>query len=880
MTAGEILDKRLIAAALSAAFLQHGTACAQDAQTRTQEANEPANRQNDEKTTVIPSIIVTGKRASLATAQEIKREKAEIVDSVVAEDINKLPDFNVTEALQRVTGVQILRDRGEGTGVAIRGLTQMETMFNGREVFTAGTGRNLDFTDIPAEMVAGIDVYKTSSANQIEGGVGGSIDLRTRRPFDFTGRELVGSARLVHGDLVSESKPQFSLLASNRWKTLASGEFGALLHLSHQNRAWREDQKGTNNPITRTNLIPGQTVIAPNGISESGSAGRRERDAANLMLQWKPSKTLELYAEGSYVEFHTFQDTHQINIPASPTFAAGSPTLFPGTNDLKSITWTNAPVSVLSFARDTVDRIAQAAVGGSWKRDNLKFTTDLSYTSSYNNLFFSGPTLATRAANFTQDMSGGIPASIVTGTDLTNPANYNFASVAYRTRPFNGHLTAAKVDGEYQLTEGFIESLAAGLRLAKRAADNLPGLINADTSVTGMSAAANPGLITQNPYSDFFGGKAPSINNYVAGNLATARDATALRQAFGITAPIPSSASPVNQWKIDEDTKAAYFMAKLKSSNAPLDGNAGLRVVHTHESVSGARSVPGNGTTPLRTDNTYIDYLPSFNLRYQLKDGLYLRTAASRTVTRPNFDQLSPSVTLNRNTINPALSSGNAGNPELQPIRSKNLDVAVERYFNSATSAYATLFLKKVDGFVTTISNPEIYDGVTYQVSRPQNATPADIKGIEIGYQQFFDFLPGWMRGLGMQANYTFVDSNTTDRTLGTDVPLQNLSRHSANLIGMYERDRWSARIAYNWRDRFLSSVANFVGVGAVPIYTKAYGWLDASLTWRVDDKTSIALEGSNLLRTVRESYYGVETRPQSAWLNDRQISLTATIRF
>ena len=249
-------------------------------------------------------------------------------------------------------------------------------------------------------------------------------------------------------------------------------------------------------------------------------------------------------------------------------------------------------------------------------------------------------------------------------------------------------------------------------------------------------------------------------------------------------------------------------------------------------------------------------------------------------MTRPDFNQLSPSATLAQNTINPALNTGSAGNPDLQPIRSKNFDMAVERYFSPTTSAYATLFLKKVDGFITTVSNPEIYDGVTYQVSRPQNTAPADIKGVEVGYQQFFDFLPGWMRGLGLQANYTFVDSNTPDKTLGTDVPLQNLSRHSANLIGMYELGRLSARIAYNWRDRFLSSVANFVGVGAVPVYTKAYGWLDASVTWRIDDRTSIALEGSNLLRTVRESYYGVETRPQSAWLNDRQISLTATIRF
>ncbi len=142
-------------------------------------------------------VVVVGKRASLATAQDIKRDKLEIVDSVVADEINKLPDINVTDALSRVSGVQILRDRGEGAGVAIRGLTQMETWFNGREVFTAGNGRNLDFADIPAEMLAGLDVYKTSSANQIEGGVGGVIDLRTHRPFDFEGRQFAASARYL-----------------------------------------------------------------------------------------------------------------------------------------------------------------------------------------------------------------------------------------------------------------------------------------------------------------------------------------------------------------------------------------------------------------------------------------------------------------------------------------------------------------------------------------------------------------------------------------------------------------------------------------------------------------------------------------------------------
>jgi iron complex outermembrane recepter protein len=193
-------------------------------------------------------VVVVGLRASVATAQTVKRDSSQIVDAVAADDIEKLPDFSVTDALQRITGVQIARDRGDGTAVTVRGLTQMETTLNGREVFTAGTGRTLDFADIPADMVSSITVYKTSSAAQIEGGVGGLVDLRTRRPFDFEGHEFIASVRTVHGDLVHSSAPQYSGLASQRWDT-PFGEFGALLSVAHQIRRFREDQKSAGNPV-------------------------------------------------------------------------------------------------------------------------------------------------------------------------------------------------------------------------------------------------------------------------------------------------------------------------------------------------------------------------------------------------------------------------------------------------------------------------------------------------------------------------------------------------------------------------------------------------------------------------------------------------------
>lgn len=839
----------------------------------------PATDQRDEAV-----IVVTGTRASLASAQSIKREQSGIVDAVVADDINKLPDFSVTDALQRVTGVQIARDRGDGGVVTLRGLTQLETTLNGREVFTAGPGRNLDFADIPAEMLSSITVHKTASAEQIDGGVGGLIELRSRRPFDFGGPQLSATARTVYGDLVDQRKGQYSLLASQRWSIgndNDGGEFGALISLAEQERAWREDQKSAGNPILRTDLVAGHRVVAPNGTSESTSLGTRQRRGADLVLQWWLDEHLDLYAEGSFSELKTRQNTHQINVTAAPSFVAGSPVLFPGSDDLQRITWTNAPVSLLSFARDTVDRNTQGAIGGRWTQRDWTIKADLSRSRSFNSLYYAGPVFRGSAANFSHELSPRVPGSSVSGTDLADPANFTVTGIAYRYRPYEGSLNAARLDAERRLDAGPFTLLGGGLRLARRAANNGSGLIFADTAVN-IPAASRPADVTSNPYTDFFPGSgSASLANHLVGRLDQARDAAAFRAAFGISTPIPAAGDPLGVWKIKEETRAGYLTADFAAARLPLDGKIGLRVVHTHESVAGSQSVPDTGTiAPIAIDSSYLDALPSLSLRYEAAAGLILRGAAAKTITRPNFDQLSPSLSLLRNSVDPTLNQGSAGNPELRPVRANSLDVAVERYFSRNHSISLSAFVKQVDGFVTTVSRPESHYGALYQVSRPQNSAAGKITGYEFGYQQFFDFLPGWLGGLGLQANYTLVDSKTPSSVLGQDVPLQNLSRHSYNLIAMYEKNGYSARVAYNWRDRFLSGIANFVDVGAVPVYTRAYGWLDASLIYRANAQLSFAVEGLNLLRTQRSSYYGVETRPQSSWTNDTQFAASMTIRL
>jgi len=842
----------------------------------------------------LDTIVVTGTRASLESAVERKRDSNDIVDSVVAAELYKLPDLSVADAVQRITGVQITRDRGEASTLSVRGLVQVETTLNGREIFTAGFGRAFDYADLPSEMLAGIDVYKSSSAARIEGGLGGSVDLRTRRPFDFRGPTLALSARSLHGDLAGKSAGQFSLLFGNRAST-GVGELGVLMNVVLQDRAWREDTKGTGNPMLcsaratagcQLDLVAGQDTVAPSATSESTNFGRRRRGAASLMLGWRPNAKTEVYAEAHLAELRTTQDTQQINV--GPNFAAGSSfdpasvALFPGTSDVQRITWTNAPISILSFARDTIDRTRQLAAGGSWSDGPLRLSADLSHTRSLNHLFFSGTTLAATAARFTHDVSGKAPSTAIDGTDLSDPANYRYALVNYRVRPLRGNLFAGRVDGEWQLERGLLERIQFGWRQARREAGNAPNLIFGDVAVPGtVTAADQPGRVRSYPYGPFLDGRTASIEGYLTDTLAGARDAAALRQAFGITTPLPTAGSPLGVWRIRERTDAAYVQAGWQQAALRLDGQAGLRMVHTRSTVDGNQTVPSTGAIePIATDTTTTDWLPSASVRWRSGGPLQLRAAASRTITRPDFNQLSPSITLTPNSVNPQLNQGTAGNPALRPLRATHVDLAAEADFGRGHAASATLFWKRVDGFIATQTQDEEHDGATYRVSRPYNADTGHIRGAEVAYQRFLDFLPGAWRGLGLQANATYVDSSTFDRVLNANVPLQNLSRQSANLIGMYEHGDWSARVAWNWRSRFPTRSLSVVRVGTFQVYTGAYGWLDASLRWRVNERVTWSLDGGNLLGTLRRSYFGAETRPESATVNDRQIGISVSVRI
>lgn len=834
-------------------------------------------------------IVISGIRASLESAQNIKRNSSQIVDSIVAEDIGKLPDVNVAEALQRVSGIQVGRDRGEGGSIAIRGLTQVLTTMNGREVFTAGDGRTFNLQDVPAELVAGLDVYKTPSANLIEGGIGGVVDVRTRKPLDKKGLVVGASVRARYSDLADKVKPMGSLLVSNSWD-VGDGEVGVLVAGAYQERAFATDIVNVGGPNKRTDIIAGQDVVAPNGSYHPAIDGVRTRVGVDAMIQYKPNPDLEFYGQFSYQDFKSIQTQTGLNIPCTQPNPAvlplrcapisGTAVMAPGTNDVQQISYSNAPFSTFGVARDTYDKNWQYSAGVKWDAGPAHLQIDANYSKSKNTLYYSELDLAGFAPRIDQDITTDVPTMHIVGLNLNDINSYTIGSMTRSENYYAGELKAVRGDAQLDIESDFLKRVDIGVRYADRKTKFEPVRFFQNR---GGSAAPFADLFIPNPLNTMFGGSTSIDQDFLVADYNRLRDDfDAVRTELGIT--VAPAVTPLGIYTINEKTAAAYGVMRFATEGAlRIDGNLGMRLVKTDLAVVGNRAVftrqpDGSfiqtGFAPVNVDTSYLTVLPSANVRIRFTDELQLRLAASKVITRPNFGQLAPTLTLV-----PGAQTGSSGNPDLRPLKADQLDASLEYYFSPTGSVYVAGFYRKVKDFIqsSNVGTDEIIDGIAYRITRPANGGNGEIKGFEVGGQTFFNFLPAPLDGLGVQANYTFVDSNTTTSFVGVTAALPNLSKHSFNLSGIFEKGPVSARVAYNWRGRFLTGISSGT-LGTYLTNREPYGWLDASINVDVTKNFTFTLEGSNLTRAKTDVYFGVPSRRGNYEQDDIQI--LAGIRF
>lgn len=833
-------------------------------------ASCPAYAADDE---VMETVVVSGMRASLESAMNIKKNSASIVDSIVAEDIGKFPDLNVTESLQHITGIQITRDLGEGGDIAIRGLKQVQTTLNGQEIMTAGGGRTLNFQDVPAELVSGIDVYKTPLASQLEGGLGGLVDIRTARPFDFGETQLRADVRFAYADLADAVKPQASAMYSDRWQT-SIGEVGVLLNVSFQERAFHQSYDSAGSPAWNTYAISGTSIATSSGFWNPTIDGHRDRFGVNASLQWRPVTDLDIYFDANFLKFSTYQN--QYTYYAYPSFAnsvAGTFTVFPGTTDLATGTYTGSmSMGTYGTARDNTDMTQNYVLGANWSHGKLNVHSNVQYVRGRSNLFYTAVGATTPFTTLREDMTTTVPSYSFSGGNFTSLSAYTVNGFAYNENEYYATQMAAKLDAEYQADWGPIKEIDAGVRYAVHDNNFVP--IRFVGSFTAKNGADVQNMMVQYHNTGFSGvlsGYSLPNDIWTANPNFLRANLSGIKNMLGNTNdPYVDAKSPYTQ---SERITSAYAQAKIDTELlVPITGVIGGRVMNTNTSILGYKSNIVNGVVSgyvaYNPHSNRTDFLPSVNFTAHLSDDLKLRAAFSKTLNLPSFSSLAPGLTLV-----PGNNSGSGGNPELKPMQATSYDVSLEYYFSKGNSVYVALFNKDIKNYWATRTVSMTIDGADWNITTTGNAENGKAKGFEVGYTQWYDFLPGPLSGLGMQANYTYVDSSAPSSVVGLSTPLAQLSRHSFNLIGMYEMGPINARIAYNWRSSYYNSLyaASGTFAGTAAIYNKSYGWLDASFGYDVNENLTVSLEGVNLLHTRIDQYFTVTTRPASTTINDRE---------
>ncbi|PTX92519.1 TonB-dependent receptor [Opitutus sp. ER46] len=855
----------------------------------------PAAQPVGEDVVKLDTYIVNGMTAAMAKAQQIKRDSGQVVEAIVADDVNKLPDLSVTEALQRVTGISITRELGEGATVALRGLTDVTATLNGQEVFSpqvvTGEARVMNLQTVPSEMISAINVIKTPTADMIEGGIAGTIDIRLRRPLDFDGK-LNGSltTRMEYSEGAESSKFQYSGVLTDTWK-VGHGKLGALATYTKQERDIRQDLNSTGKPVIFN--APTNPVVGSDGSYEPRIVANRQREGASAVLQWEPFSGLRMFAEYDYSEQVTIQDSFAptYNTPTTLATRLGDAvSVYSGATVMadhdgnaatplvalpvvKSIHVLNSSFSSTSTTRDWTERTHQFTAGATWRRDRLTLQAELARMQSRSDFDNMGAAASVSGISYTLNTDRDIPSAIADDPSLLtvkNIANWNWAYWYYNYIVNKNDSTTASFDLTQRLdSNGFFRRLKFGARGSDRNGRN--HRISASGAFASSKVSDYPALYRPATVTGFFDGEAGKINDYVEIATGPMRGYAKFMNLIGGNPTLPAP-SPGNLFDITERTWAAYGMTDFgMRAPVPFDGNVGVRVIGTNVTSDGYRRL-NNVWSTIVEKGEYVDVLPSLNTRWFLQDDFFLRLSVSKQLSRQSFGKLNPNVRLTPPTVAGARGTGTAGNPDLKPLRTQQFDVSLEKYFNESTSLYVSGYYKKIDGYTQTGVTVENWDGIEYDISRPYAVDDATVKGVEVGYQQFFSFLPGPFSGLGLLANYTYVDARNPSGD-----SLTNLSKNGYNVILMYEKYGWTARLAYNWRDEFSRSTGTATALGSTTIYDPAFGWLDGSLSYKVNAHLKLSFDVSNALRTKRTSYWQEKLLQHEDVLEDRQFYLSAT---
>jgi len=857
----------------------------------------------------LEEVVVIGIRASLRSSMEVKRNALQVIDAISAEDIGEFPDKNVGEALQRVTGVQLSRQDGEGRGVSIRGadpgLNRVEINGSSALSLTVGGGRDVDFRDIPVEFISRVEVVKSPTADMTEGGIGGTVRVITHRPFDSKDPYVAGSVQMVYSDIAESYDPKFALIGS---RLFLDDTLGVLLSATYEKRHLFSDNARTTGWIRRAaaaNAPAGrQTDINADGVTDwvpeipRYIIDRRDtkRPAFNSIVEWRPNDSLQLFAEGTYAKGHEYVSSMLMQLNAAGGVIDYANSRVGADNTVNHIELTSNTAFPMDLAYrnilgDLIRTQYTTDVGAKWSNGSFHVDGRLDYSRAkvQNNEKNSTATVfgVPRAVI---DYTGGegAPNFAFPGLDTTSGQLINNLAAVFNPRTNDQEQKSGQLNFEYQLDSSWVTSLKAGFEWSKLTMDSilfqrtiqlssrtpLPASSGATTTVAASQAAIaaivdNNSVINDIPFftvgSLGFGNAIDEWNDneYDTYNATVAASGLVL-DPHGVNSNANTNGtfqSYLDTWGVDEETKGAYLQGSFHFGDiaVPISGTIGARYVDTDTLSTGFNRVQqGAAITfpPGERAGGYRKVLPSLNLRFDLTSSLVGRVTAGKVMARPNPSQLA----LRRST-DIVGETGSRGNPDLKPFEATQYDLGLEWYFSGEGFVSATYFRNEISSFIINVSSGEDDAGNPcdpvlvgcFNISRPVNGTDkVTINGIEAGMQLPFSFLPQPWDGFGMLANITYQKDKGfkgTNLLTGEILPFPGLSRTSYNVSFYYEKPLFSVRASYNWRDEWLITPA---GRGSLPEFNEAFGSLDATASWNFTPKVSAFVEGLNLLNEQR----------------------------
>ena len=802
----------------------------------------------------VDEMVVTGQRASQQKAIDAKKNSTAVIDAISADDLGRLADKNVAENLERLPGVGLFYDQGEGRYVSIRGFDSSlsNVTLNGVEL---GNPDGLASEPrIPLDVVGGqllsrLEVVKVVTPDMDAQGIGGSVNLVTQSPFDFKKDVFArASGQVGYQEAFKGSHPlQGDATVGG---IFGDGKWGALIGVSgssrkfHSNGFFPDDWRAV--PASARGGLP-------TNIKFTNYTIKRERVGVSGALEYRPTDDDKFYLRGLYSKFT--ENEHRQRYRAD--FGANLANV---TFNADGYTGVARNVDAREDLREEHKEksFSSLSLGGDNQRGPWKFEYDLSY--GYTEVVEPNRLWQFRSVTANTVVDFDMKPLLFTAEPRDLPLS-NLGFRQYQEQDENGNETnwASRVSARYDVDwgDGGYVKFGAKVRDEDKKFDGRTDVWDRAGAGANRFTLADFDLHGPDEFV-VFEDRTYTLRYVIGQAIIPFTDTNLSGPRFVKNLAASLTNNTINDYGLNERIYAGYGMFDIRFGQLRAIG--GLRLERTETDVHGFTLVNGGTITPASRSNDYNNLLPNLQLRFEPQKDLILRAAYSRTLGRPDFGKLKISGTL---TFVPRADGQldgelDEGNVDLKPYVSDNLDATAEWYFAQGGLISAGAFYKKINDpiykFRQTFNNITV-DGRTFATlgyTQPRNAKSGEITGIELAYQQQFVFLPGLLSGFGVAANLTLIDSHLDVIDRRTKFLQQSDTLYGGQLF--YQKGPFEAALSFHHTGK------NLLSLGSTPAgdtYNDDYERVDVKASYAINDRFQVFVEGQNLTDTKLRQYIG-----------------------